>query len=417
MRRLGLSVMPIGLVAVGIVVVGIVAAACTAEPAPTAAPTVPTTTVAATTSSAGPSSTTAPPTTTTTAPTNSAAPTTTKAIQDTVLALETVAAGFAQPVQAVSAGGKLYVVDQPGQIWEIDGLQVREFLDIRQPVAFGGERGLLSMAFHPDHDDLLYVNYTGLDGQTVIAEYRYDAEGADAESGRQLLEISQPARNHNGGMIAFGPDGNLWVGTGDGGGSDDRYGQGQRGDTLLAAMLRLVVGPEVTPYGVAEDYGFEAAEVWAIGMRNPWRFSFDGRDLWIGDVGQNAFEEINKVSVDDRGLNFGWPLHEGTSCYRGGSRCGSDDLTPPIHEYKHPAGCSITGGYVYRGHAIPQLAGHYFFSDWCSGFIRSIAPSGEVFDWTEQTGAVGGATSFGLDSAGELLVVSGNGTVYRLVPG
>ncbi len=407
MRRLGPS----------LVAVGLIAASCTSEPAPSAAPSVPpavvtTSTTVTTTTTPTPTSIPADASTTSTV-----AAAITTPIEATVLALEVVAAGFAQPVQAVARDGRLFVVDQPGQIWEVDGVQVRKFLDIREPVLFGGERGLLSLAFHPAHDDLLYVNYTGLDGATRIVEFTYDEDGADAGSSREVLRVAQPARNHNGGMIAFGPDGDLWVGMGDGGGSDDRFGHGQRGDTLLAAMLRLEVGPEVTPYGVAEDYGFEAAEVWAIGVRNPWRFAFDGRDLWIADVGQNAFEEINRVSVDDRGLNFGWPLHEGTSCYRGGSRCGGDDLTPPVHEYKHPAGCSITGGYVYRGQAIPQLGGHYFFSDFCSGFIRSIAPSGEVFDWTDQTGPVVSVTSFGLDADGELLVVSANGTVYRVVNG
>jgi len=401
-----------------LVALGLVAAACTAEPAPTAVPVVPTMAVATTTTTTTIMPTaTAVPDPTATAPGPPSTTNATVTLEETVLAVETVGAGFAQPVHAIASGGRLFVVDQPGRIWEIDGVEVREFLDIREPVSFGGERGLLSMAFHPEHDDLFYVNYTGLTGATKIVEFQFDEDGADAESSRELLSISQPARNHNGGMIAFGPDGNLWIGMGDGGASNDRFGNGQRGDTLLASMLRIEVGPEVTPYGVAEDYGFEAAEVWAIGMRNPWRFAFDGRDLWIADVGQSAWEEINKVSVDDRGLNFGWPLHEGTSCYRGGSQCDSEDLTPPIHEYKHPEGCSITGGYVYRGQAMPQLSGHYFFSDFCSGFIRSIAPSGELFDWTDQIGAIGAVTSFGLDPAGELLILSGNGTVYRVVPG
>ncbi len=355
-------------------------------------------------------------TTTTTAP--QAATTTTATTipaADTELAVELVAQSFAAPVLAVPHAGRIFVVEQPGRIWSLFGSEATEFLDIRERVVFGGERGLLGLAFHPDHDDLLYVNYTGAGGATRIAEFRFDANGADPNSERVLLEIPQPARNHNGGMIAFGPDGNLWVGMGDGGGSDDRYGHGQRGDTLLAAMLRIVVGPDVTPYGVAEDYGFEAAEVWAIGLRNPWRFAFDGRDLWIADVGQNAFEEINRVSVDDRGLNFGWPLHEGFSCYRGGSRCEAPELTAPVYDYRHPEGCSITGGYVYRGEAIPQLSGHYFFSDYCSGFLRSIAPSGEVFDWP--VGSLGNVTSFGLDVDGELLVLAANGRVYRVVEG
>jgi glucose/arabinose dehydrogenase len=391
-----------------LVVMALVAVSCTPEPTPTRAPTtVPEATVT--------TSTTAVPTTVVPTPSTTV---TTIPVEDTVLALEPVADGFSQPVFAIGHGGRLFVVDQPGRIWVIDDANPEVFLDIRQPVAFGGERGLLGLAFHPEHDDLLYVNYTGLDGATTVAEYRFDSGGADPGSQRIVLRIPQPARNHNGGMIAFGPDGSLWVGMGDGGGSDDRFGHGQRGDTLLGAMLRIEVGPEVTPYGVAGDYGFEAAEVWAIGMRNPWRFAFDGRDLWIADVGQNAREEINRVSVDDVGLNFGWPLFEGDACYRGGSRC--DDPVPytaPVHVYRHPEGCSITGGFVYRGSAFPQLAGHYFFSDFCGGFIRSIAPSGEVFDWTGQTGTVDAVTSFGVDGDGELLIMSASGSVQRIVPG
>jgi glucose/arabinose dehydrogenase len=394
-----------------LLVVVLAAAACTSDPAPTVVPPPSTSSAVATTTTTGTSTTSAAPGTSTTTST------TTVPIAETVLGLEIVAEGFSQPVLAVPAAGRLYVVEQAGRIWVLDDAGAEVFLDISEPVSFGGERGLLGLAFHPGHDDLLYVNYTGLDGATYVAEYRFDEDGGDPGSERIVLRVAQPARNHNGGMIAFGPDGDLWVGMGDGGGSDDRFGNGQRGDTLLAAMLRVVVGPEVSPYGVAGDFGFEAAEVWAIGVRNPWRFSFDGRELWIADVGQNAFEEVNRVSVDDRGLNFGWPLHEGTSCYRGGSRCDGEELTPPIHEYRHPEGCSITGGYVYRGKAIPQLDGHYFFSDFCTGFLRSIAPSGEVFDWTDQTGSVPTVTSFGLDVDGELLVLSGDGTVYRVVEG
>jgi glucose/arabinose dehydrogenase len=387
--------------------------ACTGESAPTtASPPSPTPLVTPTATDAASTTTETATTTTTTIP---APATTTIAPGETLVSLELVADGFNQPVLAIPHDGRLYVVDQVGLIWVVDDGQPRVFLDIQGPVSFGGERGLLGLAFHPEHDDLLYVNYTGLDGATRVSEFRYDAAVADPASEREVLRVSQPARNHNGGGIAFGPDGNLWIGMGDGGGSNDRYGQGQRGDTLLGAMLRIVVGPEVTPYGVAEDYGFEAAEVWAIGLRNPWRFAFDGRDLWIADVGQDVVEEIDHVSVDDRGLNFGWPLEEGTRCSQGGSQCGSDELTRPVYEYRHPDGCSVTGGYVYRGEAIPQLSGHYFFSDFCGGFIRSIAPDGSVFDWTEQTGTVSSVTSFGLDEAGELLLVSADGSVFRLV--
>ena len=398
--------------AAGLLLVAVVTAACTTEPAPTTGEAPPTTTSLTTTTTEGPSTTAGD--TTTTAPTTTA---TTISAEETVLALERIADGFGQPLFAIVNGGRLFVVDQPGQIWVLDDGDPEVFLDIREPVSFGGERGLLGLAFHPEHDDLLYVNYTGLDGATRVAEYRFDDDGADPASERIVLRVSQPAPNHNGGMIAFGPDGSLWVGMGDGGAGNDRFGHGQRGDTLLGSMLRIEVGPEVVPYGVADDYGFEAAEVWAIGVRNPWRFAFDGRDLWIADVGQEAREEINRVTIDDRGLNFGWPIEEGTRCVAGSARCGSSELTRPVYDYRHPEGCSITGGYVYRGEALPQLNGHYFFSDFCSGFLRSIAPSGEVFDWTDQTGRVNSATSFGVDADGELLVISGNGTVFRVVAG
>jgi glucose/arabinose dehydrogenase len=394
-----------------LVALAAIVAGCSARSASTTT-TSSTTTAVATTATAAPT-TTIPPTSSTAATTTT---TTTIALGETTVGLERIADGFGQPVLVVPHDGRIFVVDQLGLIWVIDGGEPRVFLDIQDPVGFGGERGLLGLAFHPDHDDLLYVDYTGLDGATRISEFRYDANGADPASERVVLRITQPAANHNGGDIAFGPDGDLWIGMGDGGGSNDRYGQGQRGDTLLGAMLRIEVGPDVDPYGVAEDYGFEAAEVWAIGLRNPWRFAFDGRDLWIADVGQDAVEEINHVSVDDRGLNFGWPIEEGDRCVSSGSLCGSTELTGPVYTYPHPEGCSVTGGFVYRGEAIPQLQGHYFFSDYCAGFIRSIAPTGEVFDWTDQTGTVAGVTSFGLDQDGELLVVSAQGAIYRLVP-
>ena len=394
----------------GLLVVVVVTAACTTEATPTTTDSPPPSTAGqATTTSDGVSTTAEDPTTT-----SSAAAAATP-IEETVLGFDRIVDGFAQPVLAIASAGRLFVVDQPGQIWVIDEGDPKVLLDIRELVSFGGERGLLGLAFHPEHDDLLYVNYTGLDGATRIVEYRFGKDGADPGSQRVVLRIPQPARNHNGGMIAFGPEGSLWVGMGDGGGGGDRFGHGQQGDTLLGAMLRIEVGPEVTPYGVADDYGFEAAEVWAIGVRNPWRFAFDGRDLWIADVGQDAREEINRVTVDDRGLNLGWPVYEGSNCFGNGPRCGDGGFTFPVHEYRHPEGCSITGGYVYRGEAIPQLRGHYFFSDFCSGFIRSIAPSGEVFDWTERTGVFRGVSSFGVDQDGELLLVTAGGTVHRLV--
>jgi len=336
-----------------------------------------------------------------------------------VLHLEPVAGGFDQPVFYTTHDGREYVVEQRGLVFVSDGEGGwNVFLDIRDRVQFGGEQGLLGMAFHPDHADVFYVDYTGSSGATTISEFTATGGIGNPATERTMLTVSQPAANHNGGMIAFGPDHALWIGMGDGGGSGDPYGNGQRGDTLLGAMLRLDVGPGSEPSAPATGNTFAAPEVWAIGLRNPWRFSFDGDTLWIGDVGQGEVEEIDRVSVTATGLNFGWAVYEGTECYDG--PCGEADgegrpFAMPAYEYRHDEGCSVTGGYVYRGDAIPRLAGHYFFSDWCSGFIRSIAPDGSVVDWTRETGTVDQVTSFGRDESGEIYVVSTDGSIYQLV--
>lgn len=391
----------------------VVVSACSPELVPRTTVSVESTVV--TTTAAGPTTsargTTSTESTVTTPPEST---TTTRTAGDTTLSLQLVADGFEQPVFYTAEDDASYIVDQPGRIWVVAGEGVPEvFLDLRDRVTFGGEQGLLGLAFHPQHPGVFYVDYTGRDGTTFVSEFTFDGSSADAGSERVILEIPQPAGNHNGGMIAFGPDGDLWISTGDGGGSNDQYGNGQRDDTLLGAMLRIRVGPDLDPYGVVEGLGFAAPEIWAIGMRNPWRFSFDGDRIWIGDVGQGDIEEIDRASADDRTLNFGWPIYEGSNCFDG--PCNEDGLVFPIHEYGHDEGCSVTGGYVYRGAAIPQLDGHYFFSDYCTGFIRSIAPDGAVHDWTEGTGPVDQVSSFGRDAAGEVYVVSAVGAVYRIV--
>ena len=337
---------------------------------------------------------------------------------DTTLGLQVVADGFERPVFFTTHGEHGFVVDQPGRIWgfgRTGGPKV--VLDIRDRVASGGERGLLGLAFHPDYGDLFYVNYTRSgDGATVVSEFAISGDPpiADPDSERVILVVPQPAPNHNGGMLAFGPGGDLWIGMGDGGSANDGFGNAQRGDTLLGSMLRIRVGPGLDPYAVVGPHQFAAPEIWAIGLRNPWRFSFDGDLIWIADVGQNAVEEVDRESTDDLGLNFGWPIYEGSECNTG--PCGTNSgFAVPTYEYRHDEGCSITGGYVYRGSAIPQLDGHYFFSDWCSGFIRSIGQDGVVHDWTDGTGRVDQVSSFGRDDAGEVYVVSATGTVYRIV--
>jgi glucose/arabinose dehydrogenase len=319
----------------------------------------------------------------------------------------------------------LFVVDQPGTISVIhDDGQVATFLDLRDLVTFGGEQGLLGLAFHPRYPDdpRFFVHYSDRSGTNVLAEYRVspdDPDRADPGSARTVLEVSQPAANHNGGMIAFGPDGYLYVALGDGGGAGDRYGNGQDPNTLLATILRIDVDG-AGPYAIPPDNPFAggggAPEVWAFGLRNPWRFSFDGDRIFIGDVGQNAWEEIDVADRRIGGLNYGWPILEGTHCYAVAD-CDPAAFQSPVLEYPHDAGrCSVTGGYVYRGTAIPGLAGSYFYGDYCSGAISSFRIDGEGLfdtrDWPALSSP--GLTSFGVDGDGELYVVSSSGTVFRI---
>lgn len=364
--------------------------------------------------------TTGPPTTV------SALPETTTSsvhISELSLVLTEVGSGFDHPVLLVADpdGGVNFVVEQPGRIVLADAGAHAVALDIRSSVRFGGEQGLLGLAFHPDYDanQLAYVNYTDNRGRTVIEEFQV-REGLFAiESRSVILVIDQPAGNHNGGMIAFGPDGYLWIGMGDGGASNDRFGHGQDPHTLLGSMLRIAVprdGP--APYSIPPDNPFVdgvdgAPEVYAIGLRNPWRFSFDLDNLWIADVGQARIEEVNAVLAASAGLNFGWPIMEGLECFRS-SGCDQSGLTHPVTQYRHDQGCSITGGYVYRGSAIPELDGHYFFSDFCSGRLWSYSPLGSTIDWTDSTGALVAPSSFGVGGDGELYVVSHEGSIFRV---
>jgi glucose/arabinose dehydrogenase len=352
------------------------------------------------------------------------------------MAVELVADGFDQPVDVVSTGdgsGDLLVVEQPGIIRRLPGGvgPAVAFLDIRGRVGSGGERGLLGIALHPGYieDGRFFLDYTDVDGNTVVSRFtrRLDG-GADPGSEQVILRVQQPAANHNGGAIRFGPDGYLYIALGDGGGNGSFHGQAR--DTLLGKILRLDVDttpPSGAGYVVPPDNPFVGQagvrpEIWLTGLRNPWRFSFDPADgdLWIGDVGAGDREEVDVARAGVGGLDFGWAIMEGTTCLGGGGDCDQTGLTLPVSEYDHNAGCVITGGVVYRGAAIPSLVGRYLFGDFCNGIIFSIDASPGVTGLQARQRVIGPGTqivSFGLDAAGEVLIVDLGGTISRLVPG
>ncbi len=339
------------------------------------------------------------------------------------LVLTRVADGFDAPVLLVADpdGGSDIVVEQSGRVVRSDA--ARDVLvDLSSEVVYGGEQGLLGLAYHPEFaaNRLVYVAYVGEGPRSIVEEFAVGDGGVfDTSTRKVVLSIDQPAPNHNGGMIAFGPDGYLYIGMGDGGGANDRFDQAQRAETLLGAMLRIAVGVDgVERYAIPPDNPFTdgvegAPEVWAIGLRNPWRFAFDGQDLWIADVGQGEVEEINLVDATVGRLNYGWPIMEGTKCFQATS-CATEGLTLPITEYGHGEGCSVTGGVVYRGSRIPELDGHFFYSDFCSGFIRSYSPETGGTDWTEMVGRVPSVSAFGIGGDGEVYVVSRDGAILRL---
>lgn len=350
-------------------------------------------------------------------------------ISDVRLDLQRVAGGLASPVYLTSPAGdaRLFVVEQAGRIRIIQNGQLlaQPFLDIAARVSSGGERGLLSMAFHPlyQSNGYFYVDYTDVNGDTRVERYRVSANPmvADPASAQLVLSVPQPFANHNGGLVLFGPDGRLYIGLGDGGSSGDPQGNGQNRGTLLGSILRIDVDSG-DPYAIPADNPFldtpgARPEIWAYGLRNPWRFAFDDVDglLYIADVGQNQWEEVDVVSEATGGLDFGWNVREGRHCYNGSS-CSTAGLTDPVLEYAHDPECSVTGGFVYRGSAIPELDGHYFFADYCAGWVRSFqyADGNEVKveDWGLSAGRV---LSFGRDDVGELYVLNAAGDVLRIV--
>jgi hypothetical protein len=335
-----------------------------------------------------------------------------------------VAEGLEQPLLAVSPPGdeRLFVVERGGVI-RIVGHD-EPFLDIAHRVNSedGIEPGLLGMAFHPRYSEngRFFLFYYRSDGeQTNLVEYRVsaDPDRADPESERVILTFDKPTNRHNGGMLEFGPDGYLYASLGEGGAASVHS---QDPGTLLSSILRLDVDGG-DPYAVPPDNPFVggggAPEVWAYGLRNPWRFTIDDGHIYIADVGHERVEEIDVVPLGDGGYNFGWLRMEGSECFQSGCDPGAEGLTLPVYEYPHTEGCSITGGYVYRGAAIPELDGHYLFADWCLGWVRSLRyAAGVVGEVKERFSQVGQVNGFGRDAAGELYVLTWEGAVSRIVP-
>ncbi|MCF6304248.1 MAG: PQQ-dependent sugar dehydrogenase [Rhodobacteraceae bacterium] len=338
--------------------------------------------------------------------------------------LAEVARSFDSPIFVTAApdDSRLFVVQQNGVIAVLQAGETREVLDIRNRVTHAGEAGLLGMALHPDflENGLAYISYTTGNLTSMIEEIHYDfANGRfDNQPVRVIYRLDQPARNHNGGMIAFGPDGYLFAGFGDGGGANDTYANGQNLDTALGTILRIDVDNprNLVPRTNPQPNG-PAPLAWAYGLRNPWRFSFDGDLLFIGDVGQSTAEEISVVSAGSSGLNLGWPDAEGATCLARPD-CKSQGYVAPVLTYPTGDGCAITGGYVYRGAALPELRGTYFYGDFCNGRIFSFEyKNGKATaqrSWAADLGEVDLLASFGLDGFGELYVVSLAGIIYRL---
>jgi glucose/arabinose dehydrogenase len=404
----------------------------TATGAPTASPPAPTPTPAssplASPPATGPSATDPSPT----QPSPAATPPTSFDAARVELELEEYVSGLSALTFLTHAGdgsGVLYAVEQRGLVVAIEpGGAVREqpLLDIRDRVRDGGEQGLLGLAFHPDYDltGRIFVDYTDLNGDTVVSEFAVDGQSADPASERIVLQIDQPFGNHNGGMVAFGPDGYLYISTGDGGGAGDPLEAGQDLGSLLGAILRIDVdGAE--PYAIPPDNPHVGAsgarpEIWARGLRNPWRFSFDRQtgDLFIADVGQNRWEEINAEPAGEGGRNYGWNVMEGPECFAV-EDCDTSGLTSPVAWYPLDAGnCAVTGGYVYRGEEHPVLAGGYLFADFCAGRVWALdaglaLEAGEA-PMTQLLESGFDPSTFGEDEAGELYLGGQGGQILRL---
>ncbi len=386
------------------------------EPTPTSAPT----------------QTPAPPTETSTpAPTSTHTPTPTEPVttlpDPSTVRWTQVVGGLNSPVAMAHAGdGRLFIVEQPGviRIFEGGGLLSDPFLDIRDRVVdSGNEQGLLGLAFHPDHaaNGWFYVNYTGAGGATFISRFSLagDPNRADPGSEKVILNFSQPFANHNGGDLAFGPDGTLYIATGDGGSAGDPQGNAQNLNTLLGKVLRIDVDGG-DPYAIPADNPFAGSgrpEIWDYGLRNPWRIAFDSLtgDLYIADVGQGAWEEVNfEPAGSGGGFNYGWDFREGAHPFEGVAPGG---LTDPVAEYSHNFGCSVSGGVVVRSPTLQAWDGVYLYGDFCSGLVWGMIRDASAAWQTAVLFDTGlRITSFGVDAAGEVYLLHRGGAVFRLEP-
>ena len=402
----------------------LIATGCS-SPAPSASPSV--------VPASPPAATAPPPSATAPAPT---APENTFVAANVRVSLEPYAKVPGSPlaIAATNDGsGRLLVATQEGLIWAVtNGVTAdHPMLDLSARITSGGERGLLGIAVHPAFptDPRIFVDYTDRDGNTVVSSFRLatgDPTRFDPSIENVILRQEQPFANHNGGAVVFGPDGDLYITFGDGGSGGDPQGNGQNLGTLLGKILRIDIDhpdPADGTYGIPSDNPFAGRnearpEIWLYGLRNPWRISFDrrARDLWIGDVGQDRWEEVDVVPGGQSGLNFGWNVMEGNHCFQPPDGCDQSASVHPVAEYGHDEGCTIIGGYVYRGAADPILQGGYVFADYCSGTIFAIAANGSTAQRLPV--AVGqtkdGVSAFGEDAAGELYVANLDGTISRV---
>jgi glucose/arabinose dehydrogenase len=339
--------------------------------------------------------------------------------------------GIEKPTHVTDArdgSGRLFATEQEGRIILLKNFEPQKtpFLDIRDRVSCCVERGLLSVVFPDGYraKRYFYVNYTDRSGDTVVARYRVgqDPDRADPGSEEIILQVKQPFANHNGGLLVFGPDGYLYIGMGDGGAGGDPFGNGQKPGVLLGKMLRIDVESGAKPYAVPPGNPFVGKkgfrpEIWALGLRNPWRFSFDRLtgDLYIADVGQNKYEEVHFQPKSSRGgENYGWNILEGMHCFRS-KKCDTRDLTMPVAEYDHSKGCSITGGMVYRGKEFAALDGIYFYADYCSGRVWGLRRSGKEWQAKELLDTDLAVSTFGEDEEGNLYIADHEGgALHRL---